>query len=789
MAMIHSYLKIALRNLFKQRVYTLINILGLTVGMASCLLLFFWVQDEMSYDRHHTKLDRLYRVSTEFNGNNKSRIVRRAPYPFAPTVKEEYPEVEESLRIHHVGSISLGSGDKTFKVEDVILADAGLFDLFTIPLLEGNPETALTEVNSIVIDETTARNIFGQADPIGKLLTEGSSSLKVTAVFEDMPENSHFKAHAFIPISLSPLSKIPDWVYEFAPTYLLLRKGADPSFLEGKFPEMVKKHIQPVRGQTADEITRALETTRFSLDPVREIHLYAEGKITYVYIFSALGVIILLIAGVNYMNLATARSAKRAKEVGLRKVMGAYRSQLLQQFLSESFLLSLLALTLAIGLVEISLPAFNQLAAKSIETHYWGNWPFLFMIFSILLLIGLLSGSYPAFYLSAFKPVKVLKGGVSSGIKNSKIRSSLVVIQFSVSIFLVVATIVIYKQLHFVRNTDLGYNKEHLLILDGTQVLGKQAETFKQEVLSHPAFKAGTVSAFLPISNSRSSQANFWPEGPQENIGMYRYYVDADYLKTLGMQMKEGRFFSDDFPSDSTAVVINETAAKQLGYEQTLGKMLHTNGEGYSSKIIGVVKDFNFHSLKNKIRPLVFYLYPINGKITFRIEGSQNQEALAFLEEKWNQMAPGQPFSYSFLDDRFNQMYKSEEQSGEILATFSALAIFIACLGLFGLVAFTAEQRRKEIGIRKVLGASIQGIIMLQSKDFGRLLLIAFVLASPLAWWVMNNWLQNFQFKTSIGLDVFVLAGLFSFVVAWLTMSFHAIKAATDDPVKALRYE
>ncbi|MTI30010.1 ABC transporter permease [Xanthovirga aplysinae] len=804
--MVKNYIKIAFRNLIKHKFYTFINITGLAIGMACCLLIFLWVKDELSFDRHNTNLDRMYRISTKEKYNGAVEHMALTPAPLSAILKEEIPEVEESTRTYGwINSYKLTYGEKSYKGIKGITADSTLFNVFTIPFVGGDPSSALSQPNSLVIDVSTAKKLFGKEDPIGKTVLWGrKTNLIVSGVMEDMPETSHFKANMFLSMSRSEMSSQDNWTSNnnFF-TYVLLNEATDPKLIESKLRELVEKYVGPqLIGEMSQESSKTdlHDAFSFHLQPVKDIHLRSDlkyetdskGDINYIYLFSAIAAIILLIACINYMNLATARSEERSKEVGLRKTIGALRSQMLVQFLSESLFLSLLGLFLSILLLEFMIPVFNQWSGKSLNPNYWSNMPLLAFMGGIVIVVGLISGSYPAFHLSRFSPIQALKGGSGNRGKGGQLRNILVTLQFTTSIFFLIGTATVYKQLHFVKNTDPGYNKEELLILHNGYFLDEGVESFKQEMLRQPPFKSATVTSYSPVDNiSENNNAYFWAEGPKTDEKTYlmnRWWVDTDFQKTLEMKMVQGRFFSQDFPSDSSAAVINESAARILGYENPIGRKINSWNNS-SATIVGVVKDFNYKTLRNKIDPLVIYLGERNSMITFRIDGQQTKEAISLLNKKWNEMAPSQDFDYSFLDSEFNSEYGDEERIGEIFTTFSVMAIFIACLGLFGLAAFTAEQRKKEIGVRKVLGATVSGIILLLSKNFGRLLLIAFVLACPLGWWVMNTWLENFQYRTNIGIEVFVLAGLLSFMVAWLTMSYHAYKAATDDPVNAIRYE
>ncbi|MTI31751.1 ABC transporter permease [Xanthovirga aplysinae] len=799
--MFKNYLIIALRNLIKNKFYASINVIGLAVGLSACLLIAFWVKDELSYDRHYSKIDRLYRLTVDYGLNKPVINLAYSPGPLAETFKEFFPEVEEVVRIRITWTKVLSHKLNSLKIDKVTYADPSLFKVFSIPLIQGDPNTALVEPNSIVLDESTAKRLFGDKDPLNKMVVlDNNQNYKVTGVFQNIPENSHLKVNVFC--SIEKILEEPwtqEWTSHSLYTYLLLKEQTDPKFLEAKFPEVIKtyasKDIYEATGSNWEEMKKNNLTLDWHLQPVKNIHLYSNlegeaehnGNITYVYAFSFIAILILTVACINYINLATARSTNRGKEIGVRKVVGAQRPQLIRQFLSESLILSFCATLLAIGLMELFLPTFNQVSGKSISVQYWGNWQLLSGLLACPLLLATLSGFYPAFFLSTFQPVTVLRGKLTSEPNGAKFQSLLVIIQFAISIFLIVGTLVLYQQIHFIHKKDIGFVKDHLLIVEGTYVLGERAEPLKQELLNFPEFKSGTFTGYLPVEFASRWGSVLEGNGEGNRVDCTIWLVDFDYINTLGMKLKEGRYFSTDYPSDSSAVVVNESAIKMLGYNEPIGQTIRLYGKEYP--IIGVVKDFNYTSMKNRIKPAALFLENNTDNLTFRIDGKRTKEAMTLLEHHWKKIAPDQPLTYSFMDERFDQMYKEEQKTAKVLSIFSGLAIFIACLGLFALAAFTAEQRKKEIGVRKVLGSSVTSIVLLLSKDFAKLIFIAFLIASPIAWWVMNDWLEGFAYRTSIGVGVFLVAAGLSFLVAWITMSYHAIKAATDDPVNSIRYE
>lgn len=818
--MFRNYLTIALRNLAKHRFYTFINITGLAIGIAACLVIVLFVINELSYDKHHLKADRIYRVNGEikFGGNHYQLAV--CPAPMAEVIIQDFPEVETAVRFRSRGSYLVKASEtaENIKEDNVIWADSTFFKIFTVPVLQGHAGSALREPNSVAISQKIANKVFPDGNALGQtLILDNRWSMKVTAIFEDMPETGHFKFDILISMAGLEEAKGTVFLSNNFQTYLLLKEGADAKALEAKFPQMVIKYLGPQAAQVLGEdfsmekFEASGNKLAYTLIPLRDIHLHSDltaelrpnGDITYIYLFSAIAGFILVIACINFMNLSTARSSNRAKEVGVRKVMGSLRSHLVRQFLTESILLSVFSFFLAIGLAYLFIPVFNTLAQKSLilplqQAGFYG----IVLLGSVI--IGIMAGLYPSFFLSAFKPVNVLKGHVALGMKSGIIRSALVVFQFVISIFLIVGTLTVYRQLSYIQNKKIGFEKDQVLIVHDAYALRDNAKAFKEEVKRNSFIQSGTLTGFMPVNGWRSDQT-FWPEGKQptqENlVGMQTWEVDYDYLKTFGMQIKEGRYFSEEFPSDSSAVVLNETSVQYFNLgSDPIGKKISTftdekpdgtpdlNSVG-SWTVIGVVENFHFESLKENISPLAFFLRPNNGSVAFRFEAKNTQTVIETIEKTWKALAPGQPFQYSFLDEDFANLYSTEQRLGKTFAVFAGLAIIIACLGLFGLTAFTAEQRTKEIGIRKVLGASVSSIIFLLSKEYGKLIIIAFVLAAPLAWYAVNWWLKSYTYKVEIGVWVYVMAGVAAFLIGWITMSFQSVKAASSDPVKSLRSE
>ncbi len=817
--MLRNYFIIALRNLRKHSFYSFINVAGLSIGIAVCFIILLFVFNEVSYDKHHEKADRIYRLNGEikFGGNHYNMTY--APAPMAATLASDYPEVEAAIRFRERGSYLIKRTTENIKENNVIWADKDFFKIFTAPVLAGNPDNALAEPNSIAISNRIAQKFFPGENAIGQtLILDNKWNMKVTAVYENMPSTSHFHFDVLIAMEGLDEAKSPIWLSNNFQTYILLKEGASAAALEAKFPELILKRMMPqiadVLGSdfTLDKFKEAGNKIEYRLQPLTDIHLKSslQGEfdpnfdISYVYMFVAVALFILIIACINFMNLSTARSANRAKEVGVRKVMGSLRSHLVRQFLTESVLLSFVSFLLAIGFAYLLLPFFNELSRRELVIPF-GN-PLLYaMIVGGVLLIGFLAGVYPSFFLSAFKPANVLKGNVALGMKSGMIRSSLVVFQFTISIFLVIGTLAVNRQLNYIQNKKLGFNKDQVIMIDDAFALGDQQLSFKNEIMRDSRMQSATISGYLPVEGMWRSDTPWWAEGKpatQDNmVSLQNWRVDYDYIKTLGMTIKEGRDFSAEFPSDSTAVILNEAAAKAFNFSgAAVGSKIATFGNGIDGApdknnletltVIGVVENFHFESLKQNVSPVMLFLSKRNnGLISFRFESKDTQPVITLIESKWKEMAPGQPFSYSFLDESFGKMYAAENRLAKVFGVFASLAVVIACLGLFALTAFTAEQRTKEIGIRKVLGASVSSIVLMLSKDFGKLVVISFVLAAPLAWYGIDWWLKDYTYKTEIGIGVYALAGLAAFGIAWATMSFQSFKAASNNPVKSLRSE
>jgi putative ABC transport system permease protein len=809
--MLRNYFITAWRNLIKNKAFSIINILGLSTGLCCFLLILLFVQDELHYDQFNQKADRIYRIYSNIRFGGTSLEFPLSPDQTGEVLKKDYPQVEKYTRIYHAnGSKQIKKGNLFITEQQVAHVDSSFFDLFTFPVVAGTSENALKEPNTVVITESAARKYFGTTEAVGRTLEttdKGKTIYKVTAVIRDMPENGHF--HFDFLFSMKNVEyRWRDFLSHNFYTYLLLKPGTNPKIFDKIFDQYMDKYVLPqarqfIQVQSMDEFKKAGNKLEYTLQPLTKIHLYSAGQhelepggnIQYVYIFSAVAVFILLIACINFMNLTTARSAKRAREVGIRKVLGTRRKDLIFQFLSESTLMVVISLVLAIFACFILIPGFNILANKSIKSSLLFSPMILPWLIALPLIVGLLAGLYPAFFLSGFRPIEVLKGKWKIGSKNGgSLRSLLVVFQFSTSIILIIGTLVIYRQLHFIQTKNLGYNKDQVVIFNNAGSLNENLKAFKTELLKSPGVLDATVSYYLPVSNSSRSDQSFSKSSPMTStngFNMQTWYVDDQYLKTLGIHLSKGRNFFKDAVSDSNSVIINETCARNLGFGDPVGKKIFTSSiDGkttVSFTIIGVIKDFNYESLKQFVGPLSLFLSQNPGTICFRVDPLAMKGFLVRSESLWKQLAPSIPFSYQFLDEAFAQMYRSEQRVAKIALLFAVLAIVIASLGLFGLATFMAEQRMKEIGIRKVLGASVRRIVSLMSIEFIRLICISFVIASPIAWWAMNKWLNDFAFRIDITWWMFVLSALLALAIALVTVSIQAFRAAIVNPVTSLR--
>ncbi|MES2732952.1 MAG: ABC transporter permease [Bacteroidota bacterium] len=806
--MLRNYLTIALRNLWRHKAFSAINIFGLAIGMATCLVIMLYVQHELSYDGFHEKADRIVRVFFRASMNGGKMNEAHVMPPTAQTLKADYPEVQEATRLRTGGSPRFTFGDKTLN-QDFAYVDSNFFQVFTLPLVKGNMKTALIQPNTAIITKAMAHKFFGEEDPMGKVLTIKSyhASFQITGVMEEIPLNSHFHFDLFASMASREDAKSPSWMDSEFFTYLVLPQGYDYKRLEAKLPQVVEKYMGPqikqAFGMNFDQFRKKGNDLGLFLQPLTDIHLHSDfsydltpaGDIRYIYLFGAIALFMLLIACINFINLSTASASKRAKEVGIRKVLGSLKLDLVRQFMLESILLAAFALVVSILLVNVTLPFFNNLTGKELDLP----WMAIPMVLLFGLLVGILAGSYPAFFLSSFKPVSVLKGSativkLSGSRRGIGLRSGLVVFQFLVSITLMVGATVVYKQLKYIQDKKVGYDREQILIIEDTWRLGNNEHVFRQKLLQDSRLVNASISGFLPAGPSNNNNFTVTTEdNPLQLVKTLRYGVDYHYLPTLGMQLVAGRNFSEKMGTDSTGIIINETAARTFGWlTSPVGHTLtNSNNQGKKTtyRVIGVVKDFHFRSLHERIAPLVMVLGDHSGSVIVKAKTKDMAGLLATIKSQWTPFAPEEPFTYTFLDERFEAMYRFEQKVGQVVALFAGLTIFVACLGLFGLATFTTEQRTKEIGVRKVLGASVTNIVGLLSKDFLKLVLIANVIAWPLAYYAMNKWLEDFAYRIDISWWVFALAGLAAVAVALFTISFQAVKAALANPVKSLRTE
>ncbi len=806
--MIKNYFKIAFRNLIRNKAFSFINIFGLAIGLATCLIIMLFVQNELSYDRFNEKADRIVRVI--FRGTVQGQKMNEANVmpPTAQTLKTDYPEVLEATRLRDYGRPRIKYGNKTYRDDAFAFVDSNFFSVFTIPFLAGDPKTALVQPNTLVITKALAKKYFGKEDPIGKMMTfiDGNTICKITGIIDKVPDNAHFHFDLFVSMSSLPEARSTSWMQSSFYTYLVLPTSYNYKKLEAKLPQVVVKYMGPQflqsMGITLDQYLKKGNDIGLYLQPLTDIHLHSDfaydlgqaGDIRNVYIFGAIAIFMLIIACINFMNLSTAGASKRSREVGIRKVLGSLKQELVRQFLVESVLLSAIALVIALGLVYMGLPVFNKLAGKNLTLQFTST-PWVIPVLVLFsLLTGLLAGSYPAFYLSSFNPVAVLKGRFTSGKKSISLRSALVVFQFFISISLIICTTIVFNQLNYIQHIKLGYDKDQVVVIPDTYLLGNKASLLRQQLLQDPRVARVSVSNYLPAgptgNNNYIVSADNNPSQMQKTL---RYDVDYEYIPTLGMEMAAGRNFSRDYATDSSAVIINETAAKAFGLgKNALGHSLidpHKQVATKSLRIIGVVKDFHFKSLHELISPLVMVIGNDGGTLIVKTKTKDLPGLLFTMNKRWKELNADAPFAYSFLDERFKNTYQSEQTTGLILAIFAGLTIFVACLGLFGLATFTAEQRTKEIGIRKILGATLTGILSLLSKDFLKLVFIAFIIATPVAWLIMNKWLDDFAYRSPINLWIFIWAAFAASLVTIITISFQAIKAALSNPVKSLRSE
>ncbi|WP_339666345.1 ABC transporter permease [Maribacter arcticus] len=810
--MFKNYLKIAWRSLKKQAFFTFLNTFGLAIGMAGALIISLYIYDELSYDKMFADADRIHRIDADIKfGGAEIKAAESAP-PMAGALKRDYSQVESTVRFRTLGSMYVKKvgGETSSKENKVTYADSTFFEFFGIDLLVGNSKTALTGTNSLVLTKTAAEKYFGSTDVLGQdLLLNNSDTYTVTGVIEDMPKNSYFNEYSiFLAMAGNVASREELWGSNNYFTFIKLIPEARVEDFQAPLQGMLERYMLPwaqkyFPGMTAESFAASGNYIRYHTMALTDIHLHSDrnsemnatSSLQNIYILSFIGLFLIILASVNFMNLSTAHSLKRAKEVGVRKTLGSNKLNLIFQFLTESGLIAFISLIAALLITMITLPFFNGFTGKVITI------PFTQPLFWLILLaativLGLFSGCYPAFFMSRFTPVKTLKGGASESVGNGRVRNALVIFQFSISVFLIVSTLVVFQQLNYIQSKDLGFTKDQVLLINEISPLGSKTNAFKEEILKMGNVENVTLSDFYPTPSWRSD-SSFFQEGAssQESaIQMQTWGVDTDYLKTLQMNIVAGRDFNKQYATDSTAVIINEATLPILNVtaEEALGMRISEEIELENPTyytVIGVVKDFHFKSLRENIGALGLHVNKTAENMAVRLSGGDYSNSIAEIENKWNEMAPGQPFDYQFMDEAFNTTYEAELKLSQIFFIFTILSIFIACLGLFGLAAFNAEKRTKEIGVRKVLGATVSQISYRLTVDFLKLVGIAILVSLPLGWFAMNKWLEDFSYRIDMGVGVFVLAAVLSIVVAIVTVSYQSIKAAIVNPVKSLRSE
>ncbi len=810
--MFKNYLTIAWRSLKKQPFFTFLNTFGLAIGMAGGLLIALYIHDELSFDTMFADADRIYRIDTDIKFGGAEIKSSEAAAPMAGAIQRDFPQVATTVRFRNRGSMLLRkSGTETnTKEQHVTFVDSTFFDFFGIKLLVGDAKTALKEPKTLILTKTAAEKHFGIQNAIGQhLLLNNTDTYTVSGVIDDLPKNSMLRDHSvFMAMSGYEYLEPDNWGSNNYFTFIKLLPKTDVKDIQAPLQGMLEKYMLPwaqkyFPGMSKESFEAAGNYLHYHTMPLTDIHLYsnkdsefsANGSIQNVYILSFIGLFLIILASVNFMNLSTAHSLKRAKEVGVRKTLGSNKIDLIRQFLTESGLISFISLLVAFILAIVVLPFFNELSGKDLSIPF-GNPYFWMLLFSATLVLGLFSGSYPAFFMSRFMPVAVLKGSGQSKVSGGNIRNSLVVFQFAISIFLIISTLVVFQQLKFIQSKDLGFTKDQVVLLEDTYAAGDKIQSFKEEVSRLGQVKSATISSYLPTPSSRSN-SSFFREGyrEQENaIQMQVWDVDYDYMPTLNMKLVAGRNFDKQFVTDSLAVVINEATLKVLGVgaEDALGMRISQDIELEQPQyytIIGVVKNFHYESLRENIAALGLFLRKSTGNMAIKLNAGDFSRTIASIEGIWNKIAPGQPFSYRFMDDSFNTTYQAEQKLGKIFMVFTTLSILIACLGLFGLAAFNAQKRIKEIGIRKVLGASARQITFRLATDFLKMVMIAIIISLPIGWFAMNKWLEDFTYRIEISWWILVLAALLAVGIALITVSYQSIKAAIANPVKSLRSE
>ncbi|HEX5170335.1 MAG TPA: ABC transporter permease [Cyclobacteriaceae bacterium] len=794
--MLKNLFTIALRNIRKNRIYSAINILGLTIGITCSAFLLMYILDELSYDRYHKNSDNIYRVISNIKEPDNAFTWAVAQIPLGDELRDNYPEVKNVVRFFDLGRTLYKNGEKEFYEEGFFLADSTVFDMFDYKFLHGDPNTALDKPNSIVLTKKIATKYFDKEDAVGMSFQNQQGDVyNVTGVIDDVPPNSHFIFDALLSRNTIPGYQ-GSWGNFGVFTYIQLPDGYDVAKMEESLLKVIKEKVDPIFAQYGI-------TIRYGLQRITDIHLYSKiqdeaeagGDISYIYVFAAVAAFMLIIACINYMNLATARSASRAKEVGIRKVMGSQRAQLIAQFITESVVLALIALAVSLVLIYGLLPLFNQLSNKQLPFTYVTQGPVLLSLVSVIVFVGIVGGSYPAFYLSGFNPVNVLKGKVAVKGGNALFRKFLVIVQFSISIFMLISTLVVFDQLQFMREKDLGFSRERILRINlSSDELFKKSGIAAERMRQTPGVSAVSTTNATPGQNIGKNLMKVEDnEGKLTDRGVDLFSADYDFVKTMGMTIVEGRDFSREISSDTTfAILVNEAMVKRMAWDNPIGKkFVFGGGPNPEKHVVGVVKDYHQNSLYDVIEPLIIILRVNNGNLVIKTEEGDVRESIAAIEKTWKEVNPGYPMEYKFLDQDFNSQYQSDEKRSQIFTAFSVLTITIACLGLLGLAAFTTEQRYKEIGVRKVIGASVRGLVVLVSREFFILVGVGTLLAFPAAWYFTNTWLENFAYRIELEGEwaTFLISGALAFVITLITVGFHVIRAASANPVTALKEE
>jgi len=799
--MLKNYLKIAFRNIWKNKVFSAINIVGLSIGMAACIVIMLFVFYEKSFDKIHAK--NIYRLDEvqKFEGMVAPQKVALSMFPMGPSLKEDFPEVKNFARVRKLQKVELTYQEKKVELPDALWADASFFDIFDYKLVEGERGGVLKDPNTVVLTQKSAASIFGNENPIGKSVIrydQDTLTFKVTGILENVPSNSHLRFDALFSFKTNDRPEnMQNWGSNWLVTYLELGKDANVADLEKKFPAFLKKHMKEGGWKFYELFLQPLSDVHAKSTEITHDYINAQKfDRTYTYIFSIIAIIVLVIACVNFMNLSTARSMGRAKEVGLRKAIGAQRFQLAGQFIGESVLLSLMSLVLAVVMVKLILPYMADFSERDLDFAIFTNPVLLLTVVGGTILIGIFSGLYPAAFLSSFEPITVLKGTLLIG--KSNFRSALVIAQFTSAVFLIIATGFAVKQLHYMQEKDPGFDRAQVVIVPLNFKSAPKYQSLKQAFLSGSFVEAVTGSHQRLGNNFHQTGVTFRGSGPGKSIASSQVVVDPDYLSLYKIKIIAGRNFKDEVADNGKTYIVNESLAKELLKDQPtrdiqsiVGTRFGFSGMDSLGTIVGVAKDFNFNSLHNKIETLCIFNQKDWGysEMSVRIKGRDAKQAIAALQAVWNKQVPGQAFNYTFLDEDFAELYRADSQVGDIVGILAGLAIFVSCLGLFGLASYSAERRIKEIGVRKVLGASVGGIVALLSRDFMKLVFVAIVIATPVAWWAVNTWLQDFAYRIDIEWWVFALAAVLAILVALLTISFQSIKAALMDPVKSLRSE